>query len=497
MKDRLVYYNTLTRSPERVGSAASERVTIYSCGPTVYRYVHLGNLRTFILADLVARAASYAGFDVRQVMNITDVGHLTDETFETGRDKMLLAAETEGKSPSEIADFYTAAFFEDASAVGISLADAYPRASQHVPQMLELIERLIERGHAYVADGNVYYDVSSFDRYGVLSGNTLERLREGHRKEIRDPNKRNPQDFLLWRKATEKRLVKFDSPWGEGFPGWHIECSAMSLAYLGHPIDVHTGGVDLIFPHHEDEIAQSEGAVGSQVVRIWIHGAHLLAAGQKMAKSSLNDLRITRVAERGHDPLSFRYLCFTARYRKPLDFSWEALGSCDRALKRLRARVADALSAASGMEAVADAVPPPEAKAELSPAARSYDARFADAVLADLDMPRALGVLHEMVADAHLSPQEQVLLVLDWERVLALGLLPPSAASHSDTKDQNAADTSRLVTEVETLVRQRTEARRKKDYSTADRIRSDLEARGVELVDTPSGTTWKFKEKTP
>ncbi len=497
MKDRLVYYNTLTRSPERVGSTASRGVTIYSCGPTVYRYVHLGNLRTFILADLVARAASYAGFEVRQVMNITDVGHLTDETFETGRDKMLLAAETEGKSPSEIADFYAAAFFEDAAAVGIRRADAYPRASQHVPQMLELIERLIERGHAYVADGNVYYDVSSFERYGVLSGNTLRRLREGHRQEIDDPNKRNPQDFLLWRKATEKRLLKFDSPWGEGFPGWHIECSAMSLAYLGHPIDIHTGGVDLIFPHHEDEIAQSEGAVGSQVVRIWVHGAHLLAAGRKMAKSSLNDLRITRVAERGHDPLSFRYLCFTARYRKPLDFSWEALGACDRALKRLRARVADALAAASDVKTVADTVLSPEGRTELSPAARSYDTRFANAVLADLDMPRALGVLHEMITDSRLSRQEQVSLVLAWERVLALGLVPPSGTSDGDSQDRDAAGKGRLVAEVEALIEQRNEARTKKDYATADRIRSDLEARGVELVDTPSGTTWKFKEKSP
>jgi cysteinyl-tRNA synthetase len=484
MDTRFSLFDTLTKSVKSIEVESGRRFNIYSCGPTVYRYVHVGNLRTFILADLVARAATYAGFQVFQVMNITDVGHLADEVFDRGQDKMLLAAETEGKSPSEIAEFYTTAFFDDIDAVGIRRASSYPRASQHIPQMIELIETLIDKGHAYVAAGNVYYDVTTFEDYGKLSGNTLDSLRAGHRSHDHDENKRHAEDFLLWRKASARRLLKFDSPWGEGFPGWHVECSAMSLHYLGESIDVHTGGMDLIFPHHEDEIAQSEGATGHAVVKSWVHGAHLLMGGKKMAKSQLNDLRAIEIRERGLDPLAVRYLCLTARYRKQLNFSWQALEAANTALDRIRRRLADdSIDTESGLLGNVS---------ELSPIARTYNSRFEDAVLGDLDTPRALEVLNKTVEDRSLSSQERFWLASAWDDVLGLGLVP-----EFDTENATAADAALgegEVEEIDSLVQQRSEARMIGDFATADSIRSSLEERGIELTDTPAGTVWRQKK---
>jgi cysteinyl-tRNA synthetase len=286
-------YNTLSRRVEELVPVEPDRVKIYSCGPTVYRYAHLGNLRTYMLADLIRRALLFEGYrDVTVVMNITDVGHMTDESSPEAVDKMLLAVEDEGLQPLEIAEKYTNAVFEDAEKLGIHDADVYPRATEHIPEMIALTQTLIDKGHAYVVDnGSVYYDVRSFPGYGKLSGNTLDNLREGHRDLETDPRKRHPADFALWKAAGPGRLMKWDSPWGPGFPGWHIECSAMSMKYLGERFDIHTGGTDLRFPHHEDEIAQSEGAVDHPVVSIWVHGGHLRLSGQKIAKSTGNVVR--------------------------------------------------------------------------------------------------------------------------------------------------------------------------------------------------------------
>ncbi len=315
-------------------------VRMYSCGPTVYRFVHIGNLRTFLLSDLVRRALEFEGYEVTQVINITDVGHMTDEASDAGRDKMLLAVDDEGLSPSEIAEKYTRAFLDDAALIGIKPAHVYPKATEHIPEMLELAQKLVQRGHAYEVGGSIYFDVRSFPDYGKLSGNTLEKLRAGHRQELEvDPDKRHPEDFALWKKAGANRLMRWDSPWGAGFPGWHVECSAMSMKYLGERFDIHTGGTDLVFPHHEDEIAQSEGGVGHPVVSIWAHGGFLRLTGQKMAKSSGNILRIGDLAEMGFDPLSYRYLTFTTRYRSEMDFSEDALRDADTHVKRLRQRM--------------------------------------------------------------------------------------------------------------------------------------------------------------
>jgi hypothetical protein len=262
----------------------------------VYRYAHVGNLRTFLLADLVRRALEVGGVEVRQVQNITDVGHMTNERFDRGEDRMLVSARLEDRSPAEIADYYTRAFLEDAAALNLQRAAEYPRASDYVPQMQELVARLLERGHAYEVDGNLYFAVESFPGYGRLSGNTLDRLRAGHRQDEPDPRKRHHADFALWKAAGPGRLVKWPSPWGDGYPGWHIECSAMSLATLGEHIDVHTGGEDNVFPHHEDEIAQSESVVGHRVVTTWVHGRHLLTGDRKMAKSAGNFTSLRELA---------------------------------------------------------------------------------------------------------------------------------------------------------------------------------------------------------
>jgi cysteinyl-tRNA synthetase len=454
-------FNTLTRRVEEVVPVDDRKIHMYSCGPTVYRYVHIGNLRTFLLSDLARRALEFEGYEVTQVMNITDVGHMTDEASDAGRDKMDLAVADEGIAPAEIADKYTTAFLEDTAAVGIKPAHVYPKATDHIAEMLELTERLVENGHAYEVGGTIYFDVRSFPEYGKLSGNTLEKLRAGHRQELEvDPNKRHPEDFALWKKAGPNRLMKWDSRWGEGFPGWHIECSAMSMKYLGERFDIHTGGVDLIFPHHEDEIAQSEGAVGHPVVSTWAHGGFLRLKEQKMAKSSGNIIRIGEVAALGIDPLSYRYLTFETRYRKEMDFSERALRSADTAVKRLRQRMAEWGGPSEGLSA--------EGKA--------FDGRFRDAVADDLDMPRALVVLNELVSSGTVSDKEKYALVAAWDHVLGLDV------------ERDAREAWQPSEEVDALVRQRDAARAAKDFAAADGLRDRLQGMGLEVMDTPEGT---------
>jgi cysteinyl-tRNA synthetase len=461
-------HNTLTRTVEPVRPLVPGTVSMYSCGPTVYRPVHIGNLRSFLLGDLIRRALAWTGVSVRQVMNITDVGHMTDEVYDRGEDKMLLAAADEGLAPAEIAAKYEAAFHRDSARLGILPAEAYPRASGHIAGMIDLIGRLLERGHAYVDAGTVYYDVTSFPGYGRLSRNSLDQLRAGHRLDTVDHHKRHPADFILWKAAGPRRVVRFDSPWGEGYPGWHIECSAMSIAYLGERFDLHTGGVDLTFPHHDDEIAQSEGALGHPVVTTWVHGDHLLFSGQKMAKSSGNVWTLDRLEEEGHHPLDFRSLCLTSRYRRQLRFTPDALAAAGTARARLRGHLAD----------WGEAVEAPD-----SPAAKEWDHRFRDAVLDDLDFPRALSAVWGMVGDQALAPAERAALVLDWDSVLGLGLAGPSG--------EEAADDEELPPGAAELLEARGAARERRDWAESDRLRDSLDALGVEVSDTRQGTTWR------
>jgi cysteinyl-tRNA synthetase len=455
-------FDSRTREIRPVVPSDGKAVRMYSCGPTVYRYAHVGNMRTFMLGDLIRRGLRLEGRDARWVMNITDVGHMTDDATDTGRDRMDLAVEDEGLDPMTIAEKYTTAFLEDADAVGIERADAYPKATEHIAEMIELIEALIHRGHSYEVDGSVYFDVRSFPAYGELSGNTLDALRAGHRQELeQDPNKRHPEDFALWKKAGPGRLMKWDSPWGEGFPGWHIECSAMSMKYLGDRFDIHTGGNDLKFPHHEDEIAQSEGVTGHPVVEMWVHGGFLRMSGQKMSKSKRNITRVSELADQGIDPLAFRLVCFGTRYRSEMDFSWEALEASHDRLVRLRQRMAGWASAGAGDG--------------LEPASKELDARFRERIADDLDLPGALVVLGEAVS-APIPDGDRYRLLRTWDTVLGLDL------------DREAREGFEVPADVQRMVQDRDRARAERDFERSDAIRSRLTEMGWEVMDTAGGT---------
>jgi cysteinyl-tRNA synthetase len=456
--------NTLGRVKEPVRPHAPGLVRMYTCGPTVYRYAHIGNLRTFLLADLVRRALEADGLEVRQVQNITDVGHLTNERFDRGEDRMLVSARLEDKTPAEIADYYTKAFLEDAASLNLRPAHAYPRASEYVPQMIELVARLLDGGHAYEVDGTVYFSVESFPGYGRLSGNTLDQLRAGHRQEGIDPNKRHHADFTLWKAAGPDRIVTWPSPWGDGYPGWHIECSAMSLAELGERIDVHTGGEDNVFPHHEDEIAQSEAVVGHRVVTTWVHGKHLLTDGRRMAKSAGNFYALRDVTALGHSPLAVRLLFLQARYHSPLNFTLDALAGAARALERLRARIAEWAG---------------DRRTGQAPGCAAYERRFWAAVDDDLDTPRALAVLAELEGDESLPPAARHRTVAAFDRVLGLDLA--------------AVPQQALPEGAEELIARRAQARADRDFAAADRLRERLAELGVEVTDTRAGPVWRLR----
>ncbi|HEX5902724.1 MAG TPA: cysteine--tRNA ligase [Actinomycetota bacterium] len=454
-------FDSLTREVLEVTSVDGETVKIYSCGPTVYRYIHIGNMRSFMLGDLIRRVFRLEGRDVRWIMNITDVGHMTDEVSDTGRDKMELAEADEGLSAAEIADKYTKAFLEDSDLVGIERADLYPYATEHIGEMIRIIETLIEQGHAYEVEGSVYYDVTTFPGYGKLSGNTLDRLRAGHRQELElDPNKRHPEDFALWKRAGGSRALKWPSPWGDGFPGWHIECSAMSMKHLGERFDIHTGGNDNKFPHHEDEIAQSEAAVGHQVVSIWVHGGFLQMGEAKMAKSAGNVLRVTDLRDQGVDPLAYRLLCFGTRYRSEMHFDWDALQGQHRRLRDLRRLMGEWAKPAD----------------ELSAPAVAFDDRFRAAIADDLDLPRALVVLNEAVG-AGISDGEKYALLATWDAVLGLDL------------ERDAREGFEPTQEMRDLIAERDAARAAKDFARSDELRERLQELGLEVMDTAEGTT--------
>ncbi len=460
-------YNTFTRAKEVLVPVDGDVVRIYSCGPTVYRYVHVGNLRTFMLPDLLCRALDYLGYRTHQVMNITDVGHLTDDTFDRGEDKMLVSARLEKKSPEEIASFYTQAFMEDAAKVNIRPAAEYPRASDHIPQMIDLITKLIEGGHAYEVGGAVYYDIASFPAYGRLSRNSTEKLIAGVRGEV-DPRKRHPGDFTLWRAAGEHRLQVWPSPWGPGFPGWHIECSAMSMSLLGERFDIHTGGADNVFPHHEAEIAQSEGVTGHRVVSCWMHGGLLMLSGARMAKSAGNFFRISELKDQGFDPLAFRYLALQARYRTKLNFSTEGLAGADHALRNLRERLADWAR---------EGGPADPGAAEAS----ELEARFRSAIADDLDLPAAMALVAELT-HAAVAVGVKALLLRRWDRVLGLDL-------------DRAVPSEALPIGAGELLDAREKARAAKDFARSDSLREELAALGVTVIDTADGQRWTVKKK--
>ena len=458
--------NTLTRRVEEISTIEPGVVRMYTCGPTVYRYAHIGNLRTYLMADWVRRVLEIQGNKVIHAKNITDVGHMRQEMLEEGGDRVILAALEEGKTPQEIAHFYADAFFQDEARLNILPATHYPWATAHVPEMIAVVQRLFENGYAYEAGDNIYFDVSKFQAYGQLSGNMLEGLMEGVRAEV-DPLKKDPRDFTLWKGAEPGREMKWDSPWGEGFPGWHIECSAMSTKYMGEQLDIHTGGVDNIFPHHEDEIAQSEAAFGKTYVRYWVHGQHLLADGVKMAKSAGNVFILDDLIQRGFDPFAFRYLCLTVRYRNRLNFTFSALKAAQQALSGLQNRVAQW-----------KALP---VLGEARPDSDQWRGRFWACVDNDLDLPGALASVWEMV-HSPLPEQAKLGLVTEFDRVLGLGL-------------EQVPSRVEVPAEVGTIVEQRSQLRGNGAYVEADDLRAQIASGGYVVEDIKPGS--RVRPKTP
>ncbi len=439
---------------------------MYSCGPTVYRYAHVGNLRSYLFADLIRRTAEQHRLLVTSCLNITDVGHLADDSDidPDGEDKVLAEARAEGRSPLEVARHYEDAFRADCAALNIRPAEHNPRASESIGMMIELIARLIELGHAYpVPGGSEYFAAESFPSYGELSGNRLADLRPGHRLGRVEPDKRFHADWALWKAAPAGRELTWDTPWGHGFPGWHTECSAMSLHYLGESIDLHTGGIDLRFPHHEDERAQSDAVTGHEVVRHWAHGEHLLFEGRKMAKATGNVVLVSDVAARGMDPLAVRLAFLEHRFRQQMNLTWEVLAGADRTVRRWRERVAEwAQSPSKAMCA-------------------QYVTEFTAALDDDLDSPAALRVLRALERDPAIPPGSKFETFAYADHWLGLDLArdigrPPPARP----LPEGAAE----------LLAARAAAREAADWAASDRLRRQLAGLGVTVTDTPGGQSW-------
>src|SRR5579884_2175766 len=471
MQTKPIYlYNTLTRNKDLFQPLHPSRVGIYSCGPTVYRDIHIGNFRTFAMTDLLRRMLEYNGYDVLLVRNITDVGHLQNDTEESGEDRLEHEARKTGRSAYEIAAYYTERYLKDSAELNILPPQLNPKATDHIPEMITMTEQLVERGLAYTSEsGNVYYDVSRFPSYGALSGNTVENLRAGghgrQQMEIAE-DKDAPEDFALWKHGDETRQMNWPSPWGVGFPGWHIECSAMATKYLGEQFDIHTGGIDLIFPHHEDEIAQSQGASGQSPVRFWVHGEFLAIGNSKMSRSVGNVLLVSMLKEQGIDPMAYRYLLLTAHYRTKLNFTDESITAAQNGLNNLREDLASL-----------PASEPSSVQSPWSAEAERVREMFHEAINNDLDMPTALSITREVARTNKIAPAERRRLLLDFDRVLGLRL---------DTVQPKA---SRMISEeAQELVRQRNEARAARNWKLSDQLRDQLKALGFEVRDTPKGT---------
>jgi cysteinyl-tRNA synthetase len=466
-------YDTRTRQVEEVLPAAGRTMRMYACGPTVYRSAHVGNLRSYLLSDLIGRVAEYHGVRVRLVQNITDVGHLTDDDAldPVGEDKVLGQARAQGTDPFALARSYEAQFHADLAALGVRPAEWYPRASDSIELMIRMVQRLLETGHAYVGgDGGVYFDARSVRSYGALSGNRLDELRQGDRIDPAEvaTAKRFHADWALWKLADPgRRELVWDSPWGRGFPGWHVECSAMSLEYLGEAIDVHTGGIDLRFPHHEDERAQSNAVVSRgpeyEVVRHWVHGEHLLFEGRKMAKSTGNVVLLSDVESRGLDPLAVRLAFLQARYRQQANLSWDGLAAADRTLRRWRTRVAE------------------WAESPSKPMCAEYVERVVTAFDDDLDTPKAIVALRELERDDKVPPGSKFETFAHLDRLFGLDLA-------RDVGRPRAAP--ELPAGAQELLDARAAARAVKDWTSSDRLRAELAGLGVSVADTPEGQQW-------
>lgn len=457
----LRFYNTLTGKKEEFVPMDGKTVRMYSCGPTVYNYAHIGNLRTYVFMDLIRRTLKFEGYKLKGVMNITDVGHLMADS-DDGEDKMAVAAREQKLTPWEIAEKYTKVFFEDLKKLNIGVPEIIAKATDHIPEMIKYVQALQDAGFSYETSDGIYFDIAKFPRYGCLSGANLDDQLAGARVEVND-EKRHPADFALWKKADPRHIMQWDSPWGRGYPGWHIECSAMSKKYLGECFDIHSGGVDHIPIHHENEIAQNEAITGKQSVRFWMHGEFMLVDGGKMSKSLGNTYTVSDLEAKGYAPLDFRFFCLNTHYRKKLNFTFEGLS----AAKTSRARLMNQL----GEHRASDLSTAPE-KLE------AFHASFRNAIEDDMNVPLALGVLFTAVKEP--KSKDIYELAKEFDCIFGLDLNKAEAVKAAE----ESVDVPAEITE---LCEKRKAAKKDKNYALADELRAEIAAKGYAVTDTPQG----------
>ena len=460
-------YNTLSKSEEEFVPYNGNEVKMYTCGPTVYHYAHIGNLRTYIFEDILEKTLNYLGYHVKRVMNITDVGHLQSDA-DTGEDKMLLGAKREHKTVYEIAKFYTDAFFSDTKKLNIKTPEVVSKASDNIDMYIKMIQKLLNTGYAYISGNNVYFDISKAKDYYKLSGKNEQELIIGARDDVdHDDAKRNPYDFALWftKSKFENQEMKWDSPFGVGYPGWHIECSGISIKYLGEHLDIHCGGVDNIFPHHTNEIAQSEAYLGHKWCNYWVHGEHLNDKSGKMSKSKGEFLTVSLLEEKGYNPLSYRFMCLQSHYRSQLVFSYDSLETAQSAYLKLKSKVKSLNKDGElNMELI-----------------NKYDSLFKDAISDDLNTSNALTILFDLLKDDNLNSSSKLYLVEKFDSVFSLDLV-----EHEKEID------SELLSKINELIDKRNAAKKDKNYGLADSIRDELKEMGVVIKDTREGTTFEI-----
>ncbi len=456
-------YNTLSRTIEDFVPNEEGKVKFYTCGPTVYHYAHIGNIRSYIGHDILDKTLRYLGYDVKRCMNITDVGHLTSDS-DSGEDKMEVAKKREGKSAMEIAEFYTKAFFDDFDKVNCRRPDIVSPATDNIDKYIEIITKLLDDEYAYISGGNIYFDTSKLDDYYCLTNHKENEMVVGVRESVEvDDNKRNQADFVLWFTTSKfkNHELLWDSPWGKGYPGWHIECSGISIKYLGDKLDIHGGGVDNIFPHHTNEIAQSEAYLGHKWCNYWFHIEHLIDESGKMSKSKGDILTVTKLEENGFDPIAYRFMCLNSHYRKQLLFTEEILSQASKTLNKLRNRISNLTKDGDVSTELFD----------------KYKAKFVKELENDLNTANALSVLYEVLKDNELNNSTKLALVEDFDKVLSLDLVI----------DNELEDDQFILDKIE----ERNEAKKNKDYEKADSIRNELLEQGIQLIDTKEGTTYK------
>ncbi|MCQ2547602.1 MAG: cysteine--tRNA ligase [Clostridia bacterium] len=467
-------YNSLTHSKDVFTTHEEGKCGMYTCGPTVYHFAHIGNLRSYIMEDVLEKYLRYYGYDVKRVMNITDVGHLASDA-DTGEDKMLKGAKRENKSVMEIAKFYTDAFFSDCAKLNIKTPDVVEPATNLIPEYIEMITKLIDTGYAYLAGGNVYFDTSKLDKYYVFNDQAEEDLEVGVREDVfEDENKKNKADFVLWftKSKFEDQALKWDSPWGVGYPGWHIECSAISIKHIGEFLDLHCGGIDNAFPHHTNEIAQSESYLGHSWCNQWMHVLHLNDESGKMSKSNGEFLTVSLLEEKGYDPIVYRFFCLLSHYRKTLTFSFEALDNAKLAYDKLIQKIAE--------------LDVNEADALDEGAMEQLRMRFNNSMCNDLNTSMAITALYD-VLKAKTNDKTKKYLLEEFDKVLSINLIEASDKLKAEIAQAKAQEDAKLTPEIKALIEERTMAKKEKNFARADEIRDELLAKGITLKDTPQG----------